>query len=762
MTTDKKYFLKLSKEVSIDRIPVKSANAGNTDGGSGFFYSENGKTECFITAYKFTASEDSNMFFITEDDMKGVYSDKELFFAISDKDGNVLFMNRGKQIAINLKFSLKSGDELYMVTLCEEESKAVIDYDFELIISDITGNTEEVFVTEPALLKNSSWSNVPSDRVDLLLNLTAMAQNGILSADSVDFADEKGRIDNFLFKSLMLSAAKDKVKLSIPHNTYTLVAEEDSPYGIDMSFYKICGLHLDGNGSKIMLSDNFKGGLCFIGSRDTIIENLYLDYINFPWAQGTVVEADAETQSIKLLLDDEYNIFDDPRFHETLGAHYGTVRDIENPRFLDKDALYYFFMSEVKKLGDRLYSLKLAEFTPLVGYSMHKDDKLVINNRVGCNMSMFDIRESGNFTLRNITIYSCACTGVVGSQMVGPVYIDNFKMTYRDEANQWITSSADGIHMQAGTHPIIIENSDFIGLIDDGINLYQWRTLTDEVFGDDRIRIKTDGGCMPRLHDTLEFYDSEKMKFLGAAVVEKIENAAGFGPHRSADITLSKKIEGIKAAEGDSPSTYIYIQQQDMSGSIIRNCTFANLRGRGIVLHSADTLVENNRFINISNHGIHGWYGYEEGLRVRGLTVRNNYFNRIGYYEIEANQDSAGVIAIRLDNNAATEQSKYLFHENVVIENNVIENFYSVGINLGNCLNATVVGNKITSNVKEERFGRERAVVLSHSKNLVFENNLIDNALADVYDPVVIYDCDELKTKNNFCFAKGVLRKEIL
>lgn len=760
MTANEKYFLKLSKKVSIDRIPVKSDVSGNTDGGSGFFYTENRKNECFITAYRFTAEKDLDMIFITEDEMKGIYSDKELFFAITDKSGKVIFKNTGKQIAIDLKCPLKKGDELYMVTLCADETKAVIDYDFELLITDKNGNAEEVFVTEPALLKNSSWANVPADRVDLLFDYSDYVENGRLVATALSFADNDGNIDNFIFKSLMLTAADNGATLFIPQNTYILSAEEDSPYAIDMSFYKLKGLHIDANGSKIMLSDNFKGGLCFIGSRDILIENLYLDYIDFPWIQGTVVEADAETQTVKLLLDDDYNVFDDPRFHETIGAHYGTVRDLENPRFLDKDALYYFFMSEVSKLGDRLYSVKLAEFTPLVGYSMHKDDKLVINNRVGCNMSMFDIRESGNFTLRNITIYSCACTGVVGSQMVGPVKIENFKMTYRPESNQWITSNADGIHIQAGTHPITIENSDFIGLIDDGVNFYQWRTLTESVMSEDYIRINTDGGCMPRMNDTLEFYDSVEMKFLGAANVIGIDNTEGFGPHRFANIKLDKKIKGIKAAEGDTPATYIYIQQQDMAGSVIRNCTFANLRGRGLVLHSADTLVENNRFINISNHGVHGWYGYEEGLRVRGLTVRNNYFNRVGYYNIEANQDSAGVISIRLDNNAATEQSKHLFHENVVIENNVIEDFHSVAINLGNCLNATVSGNKITSNIAVDRYTKERGIVLSHSENVKLQNNLLDNAIGDTFTPLTVYDCNNTLSENNLYFAKGI-KKEL-
>lgn len=759
MKQNEKLFIKLSKKVSIDRIPEKCDAVSTTDGGIGFFYDQKGKKECFIAAYKFIAEKDSDIIFITADGMKGVYADKELFFALTDKEGRVIYLKKGKEISIDLKCSLKKDDELYMVSVCLGEREADIQYDFELLITDKSGNAEEAFITEPDLLKNQSWSNIVADRVDALTDYSSEIENNRLDAALCGFANESGEIDNYIFKSLMLTAAVYGAVLVLPKNTYKLIAEEDSPYGIDMSFYKLRGLHLDGDGSKLIFTDNFKGGLCFIGSRDIIIENLYLDYENYPWVQGRIVEADAATQTVKLLLDDDYNVFEDPRFHETIGAHYGTVRDREDPRTLNKDALYYFFISKVEKLENRLYSVTLAEFTPLVGYSMHKDDLLVINNRVGCNMSMFDIRESGNFTIRNVTIYSCACTGVVGSQMTGPVYIDNFNMIYKNDS-QWITSNADGIHMQAGPDPIIIENSNFIGLIDDGVNLYQWRNLTDKVISEKVIRINTDGGCFPKVGDTLEFYDSVEMKYLGHAKVTAIENQSGAGPHRFADLKLDRKVSGIKAAEGDAPATYIYVREQDFSGSIIRNCTFKNMRGRGVVLHSADTLVENNRFENISNHGVHGWYGYEEGLRLRGLTVRGNSFKKVGFYTIEANQDSAGVISIRLDNNAATEQSKHLFHKDIKIEDNVIEDFHAAAISVGNTKNVKIARNKITLNTDSVRYQKERGIEVSYSKDVTVKKNVLVNSLSDSWEPIRLVELENAVFEGNSYICCGI-EKEI-
>lgn len=753
-------FLKLSRKISIDRQPAEKTpaeKASAADVCRGMFCSMSGKTECFITAYRFTAEKDCDLIFITAEGMRGVYSDKDMFFAITDNDGRIIYSCSKSDISIDLKHSLKKGEEMSLVSVYFDKCENVPGFDFELLITDRLGNTEEAFITEENLLKNSSWSYVPADRVDILTDYTEKIENNVLSASLCSFADRNGQIDNYIFRSLMLTAAVNKACLRLDKNTYYLTAEPDSPYGIDMSFYKLDGLTLDGNGSTIMMTDNFKGGFCFIGSRNMLIKDLYLDYVNVPWAQGTVVAVDSTAQTVTLQLDGDYNIFDDARFHETITAHFGTVRDRNEPRFLNRDALYYFFMSACKRLGERLYEIKLSQVTPMAGSQINVDDKLVINNRVGCNMSMFDIRESGSFTLSNITVYSCACTGVVGSQMTGPVTVDGFKMIYRPDSDLWITSTADGVHMQAGPAPVTVQNSVFTGLIDDGVNLYQWRALVDSIASKTSFVINTDGGCLPKNGDTLEFYDQEEMKYLGAARVTAVENVTGEGPHRFADITLDTPVEGLRTGDGGRSATYIYIREQDFEGSIIKNNLFSNLRGRGVVLHSAKTKVADNSFINLSNHAVHGWYGYEEGLRLRDLTVEGNYFNRVGYYSIEANSDPAGVISIRLDNNAATEQSKNLFHDTVRILNNTIVDFHGSAINVGNTENVEIAGNRITLNTAEERYGGETGIEVSRCKGVSIRENRLDNALSDTWVPLSVTDSEEIQSSDNVYFKAGAL-----
>ncbi len=718
-----KQYLKFSYNHSIDRQDAAAdCSLSSRSLSEGVFVTRDGTCKCRLAINSFLSEKGGKLTLSVAD----FQCDKEIF-TVTDINGSVLETNGGTFSA-----TLAKDEKIYVVCAVFDDEIDTVLYNFTY---ETEGKTSSVRGKEPKDLCDGGFKSLPVNRADILENLSDKIENNLLDAAFCCFADADGLIDNYIMKSLCVTAAINRATLKLPKGSYKIAADEDSPYGLDLSFYGIKNLHLDGCGSTILFTDNFKGGFCFIRSENVTVENLVLDYVNVPWAQGIVTAADEKTQTMTFFLDDDYNIFDDPRFFDTIGAHYGTVRNREDPRLLDANALYYFFLKECKKTASREYEITLSELTPLIGGQITVGDKLVINNRVGCNMSMFDIRESGNVTLKNITVYSCACTGVVGSQMTGPVTVDNFRMTYRPNSALWITSTADGVHLQAGLGKATVINSEFTGLIDDGINLYQWRNLVQAVHSNTRIEIKTDGGVMPRLNDTVEFFDSQKLRLLGVSRVVKIENAAGEGAHKTALLTLENPVEDIKSADAEKP-TYMYVQEYDFAGSVIKNNLFSFLRGRGAVLHSADTLVKDNKFINISNHGIHGWYGYEEGLRIRGLSVEDNYFENVGYYVREAESDAGGVISIRLDNSEATVQSTEPFHTDIRVVGNKIKNCHGCAINVGNTERAEISKNVIELDVAEKRYGGETGIKVSYC-DAVLENNVFENCRADGFTEII-------------------------
>lgn len=733
-----KQFLRSTYNISIDRDDGPAAEHDKTGGASEGIFVEGTETKAAWIAVHLLDTTDTVTVTVAAG-MREAYAARGALYALTDAYGRVLISNDTTEQTATV-----CGPITWFS--CRFDDGEELTADLSVTAGDKEWHWDNA---TPADLHAQGFIMQPVNRLDRLADLSHYIENDRLDAVRCGVADENGHVDNVVFRAAAMTAAAYGVRLVMPTATYYITADADSPYGIDFSFVRPHGLWLDGQGSTIWMTDNFRGGFCFIGTHNVTVENLTLDYVHLPWAQGEVQTADAKTQTFRLLLDDDYNIFDDPRFHETIGGHFGTVRNRENPRFLSADALYYFFLKSVTKAAAREYDVTLSEITPMVGTEINVGDKLLINNRVGCNMSMFDIRRCSDVTLRHITMYVCACTGVVGSQMAGPVTVDDFHMTYRPGANHWITSTADGVHMQGGPGPITLTNSSFVGLLDDAMNLYQWRSLVDTVLADDRIVLNTDGGAMPLVGDTMEFFDTVNQQLLGVSRIIDITDMHGEGPHQRATLTLETPVSGMVGKEADVP-TQGYLQRHEFAGTVVRNNLFKNLRGRGLVLHTTDTVIENNRFENISNHGIHGWYGYQEGLRIRNMLIRGNTFENIGYYKREALQDATGVISIRLDNSEATVQStQTVFHEDITVTDNVINNFHGCAINLGNVDGAVITGNTISLDVDEQRFNGECGIKVSYCENATVTGNRLSNAMGDVWEPVVLHDNVTVTAEDN-------------
>ncbi|MBQ3133737.1 MAG: hypothetical protein IJC17_05650 [Clostridia bacterium] len=739
-----KQFLRSSYNISIDRDDGPSAQGAQTLGAKeAVFVEGTTKKAVWLAVHEFVAA-DATVTVSVGEGMRAQYNARGAIYALTDEKGHVLISNDTDEQTATVC------GKIYW-TSCRFDEGEELTADLSVSVSR-NGESVTAWALDsatPADLHKQGFTLIPANRADRVADLSDYIENNRLDAAAVGFADENGHIDNVVFRAAMMTAGAYGVRLVMPTDTYYITADEDSPYGLDLSFIRPNGLHLDGQGSTVWMTDNFKGGFSFIHCRNITVENLTLDYVHTPWAQGEVEWVDAETQTFRLALDDDYNIFDDPRFHETIGGHFGTVRNREEPKFLSADALYYFFLKAVNKLGARSYEVTLSEVTPMVGTEINVGDKLLINNRVGCNMSMFDIRRCSDVTLRHITIYTCACTGVVGSQMAGPITVDDFHMIYRPNSNHWITSTADGVHIQGGPGAVTLTNSSFVGLLDDGMNLYQWRSLVDEVLADDKIVLNTDGGAMPVVGDTMEFFDTVGQRLLGVSRVVDITDSTGEGPHQRATLTLETPIAGMVGKETDVP-TQGYLQRHEFAGTVIRGNLFKNLRGRGLVLHTTDTIIEGNRFEDISNHGIHGWYGYQEGLRIRNMTICDNTFERIGYYKREAYQDATGVISIRLDNSAATVQSQQMtFHENIVVKNNTVKDFHGCAINLGNIKGATVVDNTVELDLDEVRYNGERGIKVTYCEGATITGNRLSNAAGDAWKPLEMHDVTGAIIKKN-------------
>ena len=576
-------------------------------------------------------------------------------------------------------------------------------------------------------------------------------------------------IDNENLRSAAKTAsdADSQVTISFPKGIYYVQADADRPCGIDFEDLKLDGVTFDGNGSTIIFKDNFKGGFGFVGCQHIHFKNFYLKYESVPWVQGTITAIDKDTQTMTLELDDDYTIFDDPRFDEHIdsGTRYGIVRSPEDPRVLKSDVLYYFYLKSQKKvsnrkydvkISDRLYDVQLADSTQLLGSEIFAGDRVVINNRWTHLMSMFNVIDGGYITLENITIHSCACTGIVGRQLIGPLNLKNFRIDFPENSNQWVTATADGVHIQSGTHPVTIEDSYFGGLMDDGVNLYQLRSKIAKVLSQNSIILDLDGALLPRVGETVDIFDEPNLRCIAAPKVAKVEDIEGEFPNITAKITFETDVPDMKGATEDTQGHFIFVRGRTCPGSVIKNTTFCNSRGRGLVLCSSDTVVENCKFYGLSNHAIHGWYGYNEGFGIDGLTLINNEFENIGFYEREANSPASGVISIRLDSGSCLQHGVSRIHKNLVIKNNKIKDFCGLAINLANCENVTIEDNEITLNDTKPQYKKYGGIEISSSKDVTVKNNKLLNLKANEWAPFVVEKNDNLLYDNNVYINRDI------
>lgn len=585
-----------------------------------------------------------------------------------------------------------------------------------------------------------------------LKDFSSLIKNGVLSVADCGIYPDK-IIDNEILRSAAKTASDADAQITVvfPKGTYYIQADADRPCGIDFEDLKISGVTFDGNGSTIIFKDNFKGGFGFVGCQHIYFKNFYLKYESVPWVQGTITDIDKDTQTMTLELDDDYTIFDDPRFDENInsGTRYGIVRDPKDPRALKSDVLYYFFLKSQSKIAHRKYNVQLADSTPLLGSEIFVGDRVVINNRWTHLMSMFNVIDAGYITFENITIYSCACTGIVGRQLVGPLNLKNFSIDFPENSNQWVTATADGVHIQSGTHPVTIEDSYFDGLMDDGVNFYQLRSKISKVLSPNSILLDLDGALLPRVGETVDIFDEPKLNCIAAVKVKKVEDVEGIFPNMTAKITFETDVPNMKGATETEQGNFVFVRGRVCPGSVIKNTTFCNSRGRGLVLCSSDTVVENCKFYGLSNHAIHGWYGYNEGFGIDGLKLINNEFDNIGFYEREANSPTSGVISIRLDSGNCLQHGISRIHKNLVIKNNKIKDFCGLAINLANCDNVIVEDNEITLNDTKPQYTKYGGIEISSSKDVTVKNNKLLNLKHCEWAPFVVEKNENLLYDNN-------------
>ena len=631
--------------------------------------------------------------------LKGVFSKKEAILLI----GLAVIVLASSVFSVFLGIKLNKTDNATI-------DGSLADPDGEVTLADIK-ETEMSYV-------NKDFSDKIKDGV---LNI---ADCGAVANSLLDYGD--------LIRSAIRTVIENPgTVLEFEEGTYyaSPVTTEDD-YVFDFGADEVKGLHIRGNGCTIMFLDSYSGGFNFAYSKDVTVENIKFDCIEIPYLQAEVKSYDEKSNILTVVADRPSTIFDDPRLEGCINTSFGTVRDKANPSLLKTTTNNYFLFTSVKRVSDFEYQFTLSQETYwLTNRYIEAGDKVTLNCRKNSSF-IFGIEGAANLTLKDVTVYMSNSGGVGASQLRGDLTLQSFRMLPHPKSNNWVCGNADGVHVQAGRGKVTMENCVFSNLCDDAMNLYQWEGPINQIISSTVVQAGSMGGTMPQVGDTLEVVDCANQHIIGTAKVKELLPVQGKRITAEAQVVLETPIEGMKT--GDAKGTYFYfIKEKSFVGTVVRNTTFQNIRGRGLVLCTTDTVVENCKFINLSNQVMEAWYGRGEGFEVQNLTFKNNTIENCNYLFLNADGGVTGQIDIAM-HNAAMEQSPYISHNNITIADNQFIDYHGCAINIKNARNVTVENNFFDLKNVKTAYSKNNAIYVNVSEDIAIRNNVFNDDSANL------------------------------
>ncbi|WPR71348.1 right-handed parallel beta-helix repeat-containing protein [Flavobacterium sp. NG2] len=322
----------------------------------------------------------------------------------------------------------------------------------------------------------------------------------------------------------------------------------------------------------------------------------------------------------------------------------------------------------------------------------------------------FHVVSSKNFEANNVNVHHACGMGIIVENSEN-LTLDNFNVT--PSQGRMVSTTADATHFVGCRGKITIKNCTFNNQLDDAVNVHGTYQQVEDILGENSIGIKVghyqqqgfsigvpgDVIGLVNLHQSFFEYDKLTLKS-----IEKINS-------RYHIITFNEKVPASLKA-GD------YIENMSAYPELlVQNCTISKNRARGLLLSTPRKIVVENNYFATEMEAIlvpvESGYWYESGSAL-DLTIRNNTFQ-----DCNIGGQNRGIIRFETD-----DESKNIAFKNILIENNKINQFDNLILEVNNTDGLKFKGNTITnSGTFKMLFPENPAFSIKTSKNIIFENN---------------------------------------
>lgn len=549
--------------------------------------------------------------------------------------------------------------------------------------------------------------------------------------------------------------------------------EEDKAHLILNSHHKdvtLMGAKQNGeNKTTIIFKDINHNGMYISNSTDCVIQNLTLKYSKNEYSQGTITSTNYSNKTIDFSLDHGFLAPTDKIFKKIRGkSYYGSI--------VAKDKSFYPLSVILGKndndnsstnvwnaryIGNNTYRINVKSFDQKL---FKKNHKLYLISRFYGRASILAKRNKG-LALISIDVLSGApgLTVILSNNEAGSrlpmIYISKLRMYVT--GSRILSSGGDAIHSQGNKTKVIITNSNFSGMADDAINLYNLGSI---IYKED---LNTPNNANYRLfkmlHTTRLSYTNYKVGdsiYLtkGAGREHLCENMKFIGWEDSSKTDPS--FSTMRTSKGNCTSRYkkytqwnhyLYNKGNETNArNLIYNNHFGNMRGHSVVLTSPHVDVTNNTFVNSSSRFIIVHRGHQyagEGPVPYDINIHNNTFYNpaLDYNKWSDIKQNGGITIAATDNNGRHSKVNNIIKD-ISIKNNLFSNIHSDAIFMSNCENCEIGKNSFLQQSNATKYSNLSTINVRYSKGIKLnqsESNaaIINNQSSKIKAYVrIIYD----------------------
>ncbi|MBC9911765.1 right-handed parallel beta-helix repeat-containing protein [Chitinophaga varians] len=273
---------------------------------------------------------------------------------------------------------------------------------------------------------------------------------------------------------------------------------------------------------------------------------------------------------------------------------------------------------------------------------------------------------------------------------------------------RFVSANADGVHCRGNTIGPWVENSSFTGNGDDGVALYNKGMVITAKNAANSLTVKSDYMNF-KTGDRFDIYIPKTGNIISQNfTVNSVQPNTGQG-------TFTVLFSPAIADSSYAAITDVNLSDQQQNAQLynstrrneqfyVYNNTFT-VRGRGVILRSANGAVDSNRLYNCSSPAV-ALYNeaaqWLNGLYSSRVSILRNNIRDCAYDNLGIDE---GAITVKF-RKIVLQGSRYIDaiaptrpHNGILINNNKVENFAQHGITLFNATGSQVGNNIFTSNV---------------------------------------------------------------